>query len=176
MSNSVDKRIWVGLSATNTLLSKAIRWFTRQQPSHAWVSIWDDTLGRRMVLEAGTKMRYVPWSFWEIADQGKKVWAYTCHLDLLPATVKYARFIGTPYDYKNLFWHALRRFMGAWIRAPWRSPTRFLCSELLVRIMLEAGVPGTRGIDPEATTPGDLMNFWNDHWMFKRMQVWPSSE
>jgi len=166
-----DKRIWVGASTTATWLAWIIRWFTKQKPSHAWVSYWDDTLQMRMVMEAEARMRVVPWDWWIEADPGKRMWVYTCKIDLMPGIREYAKLIGTKYDYKNLIWHALKRFLGTWLRRPWRSPRKVLCSELLIRIFRYDKVPGAEKMDAEASTPGDLVEYWKGSWVFEKMDM-----
>lgn len=166
-----DKRIWVGASTTATWLAWVIRWFTGQKPSHAWISYWDETNNCRVVMEAEARMRVVPWDWWIEADPGKRMWVYACKVDLLPGVNEYFKLVGTRYDYKNLIWHALKRFLGTWLRRPWRSPARVLCSELLVRIMKLCQVPSVEKLDPESTTPGDLVNFWDSSWVFEEVDV-----
>jgi len=122
-------------------------------------------------MEAETRMRIVPWEWWLKADPGKRMWVFSCNMALMPGIRRYARLVGTKYDYKNLVWHALRRVFGKLMRRPWRSPRRLLCSELLVEIMRTAEVPGIERLDPEASTPGDLVEFWKKSWVFKSVEV-----
>jgi len=69
--------------------------------------------------------------------------------------------LGAGYDYSGMLGY-LPIFVARWLRRrvrnPWASPTRSVCTELIVRAMQARYRPNGWGmLDPEATYPSELL-------------------
>jgi len=157
-----ELNITIGFSTTNKWISRIIRWVTRAPCSHAWIAYDDDALGQRMVLQAelwGYEVR--PWHRWK----RQNIWV----AEFIPAGPplddalrEIAQFIGTDYDVRSALWAGtkrwLRRLFPA-IRAI-RTPSSFMCSEAVVRFLRFGHSfykTVIKGLDPEGSSPGDLL-------------------
>jgi len=174
MSSEPDKRVWLGLSTTDTFIGRAIRWITNQPASHAWVSFWDESLERRVVMEASSSgYRVITWRRWLAEMQPKlKLWVFvTPHHDLTGGLHSVSSFLGTPYDLKALLWHSVGRWFRRWIKHPFTSPRKLYCSEAVVRILQDSVFPGAFRLNEEDTRPGDLLLYLEQSQYTERIEV-----
>jgi hypothetical protein len=78
------------------------------------------------------------------------------------AVKRAATWLGQEYDVGGLFGNAFV-LIGRWFRRKWKNPLAssksMFCSEAVVRVLQSAEYPGTSDLDPETTTPQDLMDF-----------------
>jgi hypothetical protein len=80
-------------------------------------------------------------------------------VDLVPSICSAVQAIGQGYDYVGLFgyaWVMVARRFGRKVKNPLASAAGTVCSELVTRVC-QAMVPGWRDIEPEETTPEDLL-------------------
>ena len=153
-------RVWVGFSTTNLWISRLIRWFTKSKASHAWIAFESQELGTKIVLEAHYTFRAVPYSFF--ARQNKVVAEVEMVGDTSSMVAKCAEFLGTDYDYTGIVGGIIvslgRWFKHKW-RNPWGNPKAQTYSESVVRALKAAKYPSSEVLDPESTTPQELMAF-----------------
>lgn len=167
--------ITIGFSTTNKLVSRAIRLITRAPCSHAWISFADATLGFRMVMQAewwGYEIR--PWARW--AAENKLVAEFEPRGPaLLPALRKLARDLGSKYDFISAMWAGIAAWFSRWRKArlsirPSRTPHQLMCSEAVVRFLINAGFDFPPGVDPELVSPGDLMRHVSSSSQFRLLR------
>ena len=169
--NEVGHSINVCFSRTNSLMSKAIRWFTRSDVSHCYITYKDLTLNRVMIMEADWKgFILVPWDTKTL--KGRQLVArYTVNVpekDQLASLHLLTFFLGTGYDFFNLLPMALRRVKKRF-NNPFDHTGRLICSESVVRFLNECGA--TDLPFPHAWTPEDIYSYIQERPdMFKRQE------
>lgn len=148
--------ITIGFSTSDAFISRAIRWFSRSEVSHSWISFDCGELGQRLIMHAtvgGYKLNH--WRRWK---RGNTVVAqFACREDLSDGMRTMARQLDHEYDYLSVIMMIPRRWLGRLFRNPVRDRRRLHCSEALVRLLQAHGF--ARDLDPESTTPGDLLEF-----------------
>jgi hypothetical protein len=159
---SFDRReglgITIGFSTTNKFISRFIRWITRAKVSHAWIGFNDSTLGQRMVMQAerwGYEVR--PWTKW--LTQNKWIAEFEIPQSPADSALQFiASFLGSDYDFTSALLLGLKRWFGRWFKRPTQSPTKLMCSEGVVRFLQFGQYEFATGLDPEATSPGELLD------------------
>lgn len=147
----------------NNIVSRLIRWLTKSKASHAWLLVEDPFFGLEMVMEATeTGFRLIPLA--NFKAEGNNIVALLEPSSPLDEGVKQAgKWLGEHYDFAGLFGASVV-ILGRWLRRKWRnpfgSPKSMFCSEAVVRVMQASKFPGAEGLDPEATTPQDLLDFF----------------
>jgi hypothetical protein len=142
-------------------ISRAIRWFTDSPVSHAWVLYWDEDFDCDCVLEfteGGCRIK--TYESFKKANKIVKVWTPQCSLNL--GFVKMREWLEAGYDYLGLFgmaWVALGRWLKRKWKNPWAGSKKAFCSEGVARLLLYASYPGLEWLDPERTSPNDLLEF-----------------
>jgi hypothetical protein len=151
----------VGFSTSTHLVSTIIRAVTRSKVSHAWLVYYDQDFERDMVLEASAHgFRLVPLDVFArsntvlaVHDLGR-----TLHQGLRSLSA----WLGSRYDGLGLMGMAWVMF-GKWLRCRWKNPFRstntMFCTEAIVRALQADGYPGAEALDPEGTTPAELLVF-----------------
>jgi len=144
-------------ATTGALLSRIIRAFTRSTVSH--VAIGTSMQGVPVVIEAsGWGVRIFPRKRWE---RSREVVAEARFYVDISGEIPYAiEFVGDRYDYVGLLGYLIvmpLRWLGKKIRNPLGNPRAFVCSELPLRLDREHRIPEWEGLDPETTTPEDLL-------------------
>jgi len=153
--------ITVGFSTHGGLLSWLIRKATRSPASHAWILYDDPTFGERMVLEStALGFHLSPFDGWSHHNRVVEVFDFEAPLsDGLKAVTQ---FLGERYDVGGLLGMPIV-LLGRWMRRKWLNPFRsskaVFCSEAVVRTLQGARVAGSLELDPEGTSPGDLLEF-----------------
>lgn len=150
--------VTVGFSTTSKWLSRLIRLFTKSRVSHAWIGYYDETLDKRMVMQAeawGYEVR--PWSRW--MKQNRRVAEF-----IVPSPERaraalrgISAFLGVKYDYTAALWLAVKRWWGRFLKRPHHDPGKLMCSEAVVRFLQLGGYPVAADLDPETTSPGELL-------------------
>jgi hypothetical protein len=157
--------VFVGFSTPRRWnpLSALIRAMTRSRTSHAWLLVEDPTFGLRLVLEAHTTgFRLV--SFTRFVKDNKVVALVEPGHPLEHALPQAGEWLGESFDVLGLFGIFLT-LVARWFRQrPWRNPfptaSALFCSEAVVRTLKAARYPGSDALDDEATSPADLLAFF----------------
>jgi hypothetical protein len=157
--------VFVGFSTPRRWnpLSALIRRMTRSQTSHAWLLVEDPTFGLRLVLEAhSTGFRLV--SFTRFVKDNRVVALVVPAHPVQPALCDAGEWLGDSFDVLGLFGIFLT-LVARWFRQrPWRNPfptpSALFCSEAVVRTLKAARYPGSEALDDEATSPADLLAFF----------------
>lgn len=156
--------VFVGFSTPRAWnpLSALIRAMTRSRTSHAWLLVEDPTFDLRLVLEAHSSgFRLV--SFARFVKENKVVALVEPSHPLDPGLPAAGAWLGEAFDVLGLFGiflALLRRYVRQGpLRNPFPTPSALFCSESVVRTMREAGYPGAAALDPEGTTPAELLDF-----------------
>lgn len=155
-------KVWVGFSTSRHWISAAIRWFTRSRASHAFIVYESHELATRVILEAHYTFRALPYDFF--ARRNKIVAEVEiANCDKAAVVRKTAQFLGTDYDYTGIV-GGIVVSIGRWLKRRWSNPTgdphTVTCSEAVTRALKAGLYPGVETLDPEATTPQDLMEFF----------------
>lgn len=151
--------VTIGFSTTDEYLQRLIRWFTRSKTSHCWFST--ELEGVPVIVHAtigGIKIE--PRVTWEKHNKIVSEFAYSSDIS---EGVKHAfTLLGTKYDYVALlgyifviFW---KRWFGKKIKNFLASPNAMVCSELLVNLAKHGSISEWENLDPERTTPQDLLS------------------
>jgi hypothetical protein len=152
----------VGFSTTNLFISRAIRWLTRSNFSHAWFEYPDHDMGGRWILEAGAGgVARVPLVHATPGWINIKRFALRDG-DLWPALRAAAQLCGDKYGYLQaggLGVMALLRRMGYRIRNPFADRRKAVCSELVAVGLQALQLPQTAQWDHESMTPDDLYEY-----------------
>jgi hypothetical protein len=157
--------VFVGFSTPRRWnpLSALIRWMTRSRTSHAWLLVEDEAFGLRLVLEAhSTGFRLI--SFTRFVKENKVVALVTPAHPIDAGLPEAGEWLGESFDVLGLFGIFLT-LVARWFRQrPWRNPfptpSALFCSEAVVRTLKAACYPGTESLDDEATSPADLLAFF----------------
>lgn len=151
----------IGFSTSQSWLSALIRFLTRSRVSHAFILYWDRDFMNHMILEAThdgfrlvTVERFLAHNtVVELIDVGRTLNQGLSHV---------SAWVGSRYDAMGLVgmvWVVL----GRWLRRRWHNPLgssrSMFCSEAIVRALRADGFPGADSLDPEATSPADLLAF-----------------
>lgn len=156
--------IKVGFSTCKrNVLSRIIRWFTRSQASHAWLLVEGSFLGMDMVMEATEGgFRLTSYETFRKGHDIVKIVEPSFPLD--EGARKAAAWLGESYDYLGLVGSAVV-ILGRWLRRKWRNPLdaprSMFCSEAVVFVLQADGYPGADKLDPSATSPQDLLDFFS---------------
>lgn len=159
-------KITIGFSASNSIIGRIIRWFTKGRVSHAYATYYSETLQNVFVIEAtfwGYKL--TPHNKW--IKKNKIVAEFKCSRDLSSGLIHVSKWLGGTYD----FWSALglgaRRWFGKLYRNPFRDPNKLHCSEAVT--LLLHGAKLAEDLDPESTTPEDLLEFCEKSDLFEEI-------
>ena len=155
----MDHSINVCFSTTDSIISRVVRWFTRSEVSHCYITYMDQTLRRVMIMEVHWKgFILVPWDAKTL--KGRKLVArYSINVpveDQLEALHRLTFYLGVGYDYFNLIPMALRR-IRAQFQNPFNSEGRIICSESVVHFLNDCGA--AKLLHPHSWTPEDLYSY-----------------
>jgi hypothetical protein len=163
MKNSTPAlNITVGFSTTRLLTSRLIRWATRSSCSHAFIAFDDRALRMRMVMQAaswGYELR--PWKRW--IRENLLVAEFTPQGQPLDETLRLiAGKLGSRFDYKSALLTGIKGKFDLWHKSRFslnlnRSPWKLTCSEAVVRFLQLGKYRTASGLDPETTSPGELL-------------------
>ena len=157
------QHISICFSTTHKFMSGMIRWasggrfMTPSSPSHALLVHDDVSLGRRMVLQAESwGFEHVPWDRWKTKN------ILIAEMDpigpKLESSLKWVSgYLGTEYDYWAAVMVGLKKFIGRAAMGKFSDPTKLMCSEAVIRTLDHGGYQAIKGMDPESTSPLDLL-------------------
>jgi hypothetical protein len=158
--------ICIGFGTNEKWTSKLVRWATKSKWSHVWIEYPSGVWGGRWVAHAwaGGVVK-IPLEQVEAAYPIRKVYeCRVCVNKLMPGFDWARQYIGAKYDY-GVVWNGLMLVLyraTGWKRL-WkmliRNSSKLSCSEFASGFLKAAGVDGTKGLDPEFTTPGILDEF-----------------
>jgi len=164
----VIEPVRVGFSTTNALLSRLIRRLTRSRASHAFLVYRDVDFERDMVMEAvGNGFRIVPYDGFR--RHNTVVAEFTPAHPVDRGLRRAVDWLGAAYDARGLLGMALvlvvrwlrLRSRSVRLRNPLAASRALFCSEAVARACLWSGYPAF-DLDPESTTPQDLLEFFED--------------
>ena len=154
--------ITIGFSTQNNLPSRLICWITRSPCSHSFIAFNDSALRMRIVMQAkawGFELR--PLKRWLrknilVAEFKPKT------QPLESALLSIAELLGTKFDFKSGVYVLIRSLLLRWTRSRFTlragsRPSRLICSEAVIRLLGKADYQTVRGLDPETTSPGELL-------------------
>lgn len=152
--------IAIGFSTSTSLISKAIRWFTRSKVSHVW--ILHEAYGDCYVMDSvASGFRVVPYEYFlkrnrvyylrDVEDDLREL-----NIDPVQRLHKVAKWLGRPYDFLGIVRFLLRPLFF-W--RPVSTPRKMICSEAVVRFAPEL----FPGINPEWATPKSLLEVFQAH-------------
>lgn len=155
-------KVRVGFSASDTLISRVIRLFSRQKFSHSFLIYEDMDFGGTYVMEAA-------WDGYVLRHRDEALKDATLIVILDPThdisniLQVSGKWLGSHYDYPGLVGAALVS-LGRWARVKIRNPLQdakaVFCSESIVVGLQQIGYPGAGRLDAATTTPTDLFNFF----------------
>jgi len=153
--------IRVGFSTSRSLVSRIIRAFTRSPVSHAFLVVDDSFFGLPLVMEAD-RNGFVLVPFKGYADAHQVVALFEPLYPLETGVKLAAEWLGTRYDYVGvlgMFFVVVGRWFGRKVRNPLVSSRAVFCSEVLARVLMASGYPGSDALDPDNTSPAELLAF-----------------
>lgn len=154
--------ICIGFGAENNLKSKLIRWAIRSDCSHVWLEYPSRCWGGQWVAHSSDRgVVKEPCS--RVRNRYDKVYLFEVKgFDLMPGMRKSKELMGRRYDFK-VIWNALVLVAHRFTKWDWlwniasKDLNRLTCSEFVTTVLKRAGLPEARNLDPEFTTPGDLL-------------------
>jgi hypothetical protein len=161
-SASNHLHISIGFSTTRQFSSRFIRWITASSCSHAFIAFDDSALGLRMVMQAqpwGFELR--PWNRW-LRENILVAEFRPVGPSLDRALTAIAERLGTKFNYRSAIIIGVKSLLSSWHRNRFtlninRSPWKLTCSESVVRFLVAADYRAASGLDPETTSPGQLL-------------------
>jgi hypothetical protein len=130
--------------------------------SHTFLIYFDVDFQRDMVMEATDGgFRIVPFDRYTKHADYLRVFKPRLPIDTgLMAAVDW---LGERYDYTGVFGMAWVMF-GRWLKRKWHNPwhgaNALFCSEAVTKVLQAASYPGVERLEPETTTPEDLLEFF----------------
>lgn len=149
-------KVYIGFTASDGLVSRLIRWFTKGDVSHVfllyWSPVWDSwvehgAVGRGFIATKapGGSVKHLK-SLYYVGD-------------LTPGMAACSDFLGAPYDYRGLLGMTWVEFAKHRLKKQAKNPLEadhaMFCSEIVRRIIRESPnvmLPGLLGVDA-ATDP-----------------------
>lgn len=163
--------IKIGFSThKNSFVSWLIRKITKSKASHSWILLDEEYFGTPIVMEAVGVEGFRMISLEVFKKQGNIIIDIVePKISLEPGVTRAIHWLGEPYD-REAFFGAFFVMVGRWLRVNWKNPFRSsrtqFCSEAVVRILQASNYPGTEWMDPESTTPQDLIEFFKSELKF----------
>lgn len=156
-------KLLAGFSLSNSLVSRIIARVTKGSVSHAFFIFDEIPFVEHELYQANAKGFGM--STREELTRGSTRIIQEIELPVDPMRVLQIcrKRLGTPYAYLALFgmlWVQLGIFLGQRWRNPVRSVHHMFCSEEMVEILQEAGLPSVQGLDAVSVSPEALQAFF----------------
>lgn len=149
----------IGFSTSDAWYSRLIRRFTKSSVSHTFLLV--EVAGHGIVLEEGPDGFHARTI--ENFSRGNRVVVLLSLEHPIDKGVEEAiTWLGQRYDYLGvlgMFAVLVYRWFGKKRRNPLASSRSMFCSEANTRILQVSGYPGADKLDPESTSPADLLAF-----------------
>jgi len=163
--------ITVGFSTSSDWISRAIRWITRSRVSHAWLCL--EWYGMLFIIHATVGgVKVTPRSKWE-SGHNKIVGEFRPKADVTEGVKHALSFLDEEYDYVGILGYIFVVFWKRWFNKKIKNilarPNAMVCSEFLVHLADKGGIPEWRELDPERTTPKDLLEICEKEHSFERV-------
>lgn len=160
----------LAFTSSSALISRTIRFFTKSRTSHTAIGL--ELFGAPFFLHATVGgIQMTPRARW--LKTNRVVAEFRVVPDLSEGLQAALHHIGDEYDYAGLFGFLLVLFaqkFGRTRRNLFASPTAMVCSELARHLDLEGKkIPEWRGLDPERTSPEDLLRICEQSAQFVRV-------
>lgn len=160
----------LAFTSSSALISRTIRFFTRSRTSHTAIGL--DLFGTPFFLHATVGgIQMTPRARW--LKTNRVVAEFTIVPDLHEGLQTALHHIGDAYDYRGLFgffFVLLAKKLGRTRRNLFASPTAMVCSELALHLDLAGSkIQAWRDLDPERTTPEDLLQICEKSAQFVRV-------
>jgi len=144
-------------TASNDLLSRSIRWFTKGRASHVAIGaqLFDVPVLIHATIGGVQVSPRVKWMRGRILV-AEYAFTHSSGVDVAGAVKK----LGERYDYVGLLGFIpvlIARWFGVRVRNPFASASAVVCSELVLRADVNNNVKEWRGMDPERASPVDLL-------------------
>lgn len=169
--------ICIGFGTNQKWTSKLIRWATKSEWSHTWITYPSSVWGGYWAAHSGPNgVVKIP------LERMKQMYPESIHYELGAGVDDFvlgfewaSQHVGQDYDY-GVIWNAL--LLVLWRATGWRylwklvarNSTKFTCSEFVTGFLIASGVPGILKVDPELTPPGVLQEFCDDSPECRRAQ------
>jgi hypothetical protein len=162
----------IAFTTSRNWVSAAIRWVTRSRASHSLISF--DVYGEPMFLHADmggiqitVRDKFLVKNHLVAEFETVREVPY----DLLKMALSH---VGDNYDYVGILGFVWPVMLGRWLGKkftnPFASPHGMVCSEFVANIdTVGLILPEFRGLDPEETTPQDLLDICARGPSFKRL-------
>ncbi len=144
-------------STSKSLISRLICWFTKSPASHVMIGLEIHGIPMLLHCTAGG-VQVTPRTKW--FRDSELVAEYTFRPDILEG-LRYAFMqLGVKYDYVSLLGFIpvlLFRWLRVKIKNPLASAKSMVCSEFILHVDHAHKIPEWVGLDPETTSPQDLL-------------------
>lgn len=154
--------IQIGFNTSNALISRIIRFFTRQEVSHAFIVYDDEEFGGKFVLEANWDGYHVK-PYEEAVKGSTKIILVEPRYNVTELLKVCSQWLGKPYDYPGLVGNVpvmISRWFKKKAKNPTQNPKAMFCSEAIAVALQKIGYPGADELDASTTTPQDLLDFF----------------
>ena len=142
-------------STSSSWLSKLIRWVTRSKVSHASICVIAQGLPILVLQSTVGGVQAMSRTRWNRGNRVIKEFR-----SKIPVSLEHAcRLLGERYDYVGLIGYIpvlLGRWLGKKVKNPLASPRALVCAEFVLHLS-QGQIPEWKGLDPEGTTPEDLL-------------------
>lgn len=146
-------------TASNSIVSRLIRWFSEQPYSHVALEInWTELDGPVVVESTWPNTRPQALEVWK--KHSNVVRTINTGWDFAPAVPVLRQHLAAGYGIPELLgmiWvFALRHFTHKWVKDPIDDPNAEFCSELAAAVLKAAKYPGSEKIPALSASPGDI--------------------
>jgi len=154
-------------TASNSLVSRTIRWFTKSPTSHVMFEFYCPILKASVTVDSDLRGVHLMPAF---KTKTGVVAEFDCPEQARVSLSVVTRYLGERYDFGGLFLLAWPILLWRWLHLKVRHPVRrtheVKCSELAALVLKEAQLPGTAEWDPEILTPADILRYCNGSDLF----------
>ena len=144
----------------NSILSKLIRLFTYSETSH--VAICVERWGTKLLYQGTTRgVVFDTKESYELKTGNTEVAEYQIKVPVEHGMKYLLSLLGSKYDFAGAagvgIVKVFKKWFGKKIKNPFASPKSMICSELVVELNHYGEIMSFDPLDPERTSPGDLL-------------------